>query len=94
MKNFSFFRMLLDFIYPRRCPVCDKAVKPFGSLICEECVPKIEYVKAPYCQKCGKAIQFGNFCPECKKAQYGVKGGFELFRESDADEQRDLDGIS
>ena len=40
-----------------------------------------------HCQKCGKSIQFGNFCPECNRAEYGVKGGFELFRESDADEQ-------
>lgn len=40
-----------------------------------------------YCQRCGKKIRFGNFCPECNKAQYGVKGGFETFRESDADEQ-------
>ncbi|MDE7339416.1 MAG: double zinc ribbon domain-containing protein [Lachnospiraceae bacterium] len=81
MKNFSFFRSLLDFIYPRRCPVCDKAVKPFGSLICEECVPKIEYVKAPYCQKCGKELKDRRavFCHDCAHRAHSYDRGMALF---------------
>lgn len=39
-----------------------------------------------HCQRCGKAISFGNFCPECNRAEYGVQGGFETFQ-GDADEQ-------
>lgn len=81
MKNFSFFRMLPDFIYPRRCPVCDKAVKPFGSLICEECVPKIKYVKAPYCPKCGKELKDARavFCHDCAHREHAYDRGMALF---------------
>ena len=81
MKNFSFFRILPDFLYPRRCPVCDKAVKPFGSLVCEECVPKIKYVKAPYCQKCGKELKDARavFCHDCVNRKHFYDRGMALF---------------
>ncbi len=40
-----------------------------------------------HCQRCGKAIHFGNFCPECNRIEYGVQGGFETLKVGDADEQ-------
>ena len=83
MKNpFKFFYgMLSDLIYPRRCPVCDKAVKPFGSLICEECTRKIKYVKAPYCQKCGKELRDKRalFCHDCAHKEHKYDSGMALF---------------
>lgn len=83
MKNpFKFFYgMLLDLIYPRRCPVCDKAVKPFGSLICEECTGKVKYVKAPYCQKCGKELRDKRalFCHDCAHNEHKYDRGMALF---------------
>lgn len=47
----------------------------------------VNTVTSLHCQRCGKSIQFGNFCPECNRAEYGVKGGFDALREKDADEQ-------
>ena len=83
MKNpFKFFYgMLSDLIYPRRCPVCDKAVKPFGSLICEECTKKIKYVRAPYCQKCGKELRDKRaiFCHDCAHKEHKYDRGMALF---------------
>ena len=83
MRNpFKFFYgMLLDLVYPRRCPVCDKAVKPFGSLICEECTKKIKYVKAPYCQKCGKELRDKRalFCHDCAHKEHKYDRGMALF---------------
>lgn len=83
MRNpFKFFYgMLLDLVYPRRCPVCDKAVKPFGSLICDECVGKIKYVKAPYCQKCGKELKDKRafFCHDCAHKEHKYDRGMALF---------------
>ena len=83
MKNpFKFFcGMLLDLVYPRRCPVCDKAVKPFGSLICEECTKKIKYVKAPCCQKCGKELKDKRafFCHDCAHKEHKYDRGMALF---------------
>ena len=40
-----------------------------------------------HCQNCGREIKFGNLCPECTRASYGIQGGFETFKRSDADEQ-------
>lgn len=48
--------MITDLLYPRRCPVCDRAVRPFGSLVCETCADSFAYVKEPYCMKCGKEL--------------------------------------
>ena len=48
---------------------------------------QVNTVAGLHCQRCGKAIQFGNFCPECNRAEYGVKGGFDTFKQKDADEQ-------
>lgn len=76
-----FFGMLLDLIYPRRCPVCDKAVKPFGNLICEECTKKIKYVKAPSCSKCGKELKDKRaiFCHDCACKEHSYDRGMALF---------------
>lgn len=76
-----FFGMLLDLIYPRRCPVCDKAVKPFGNLICEECTKKIKYVRAPCCSKCGKELKDKRavFCHDCACKEHSYDKGMALF---------------
>lgn len=76
-----FYGMFLDLLYPRRCPVCDKAVKPFGNLICEECKKKIKYVKAPYCQKCGKELKDKRavFCHDCAHKEHMYDRGMALF---------------
>ena len=57
MRVRQFFGTLADLLYPRRCPVCDRAVSPFGSLICKACENKLKYIKEPYCMKCGKTLR-------------------------------------
>ena len=76
-----FCGMLTDLFYPRRCPVCDKAVKPFGNLICEECKKKIKYIKAPFCQKCGKELKDKRavFCYDCSHKEHKYDRGMALF---------------
>ncbi len=77
----DFYGFFLDLIYPRRCPVCDKAVKPFGNLICEECKNKIKYIKAPFCQKCGKELKDKRavFCYDCAQKEHIYDSGMALF---------------
>ena len=70
-----FLGTLADLLYPRRCPVCDRAVSPFGSLICKACENKFVYIDEPYCMKCGKQItnpvsQFFGMEPECGGHHY------------------------
>lgn len=59
---------LLDLLFPRRCPVCDRPVRPFGKLICDECRGKFVYIKEPVCLKCGKALgeEIQEYCTDCR----------------------------
>lgn len=76
-----FFGTLLDLLYPRRCPVCDRAVKPFGSLICKACESKFKYIGEPYCMKCGKPLreEEREYCGDCKRQKHLFDRGRALF---------------
>ena len=73
--------MLLDLLYPRRCPVCDRPVRPFGSLVCETCEQKFEYISAPYCMKCGKELgeEGDEYCGDCIRHSHVFDRGRALF---------------
>ena len=68
-------------IYPRRCPVCDRAVKPFGSLICDTCKEKLGYIREPYCLKCGKQLEDEQacYCGDCMTHGHLFDEGRALF---------------
>ena len=51
--------IILDLLFPRRCPVCGQIVMPKGSLICPGCVKKLSWVRGPVCKCCGKEIISG-----------------------------------
>ncbi len=76
-----FFRTLPDLLYPRRCPVCDRAVKPFGGLVCQACENKLVYVEEPYCMKCGKGLreEEREYCGDCMRRQHLFDRGRALF---------------
>ncbi len=81
----------LDFIYPRRCPVCDKAVGMFelrngkikrSGLAHRDCLKKIEYVKGAVCCKCGKplgAYSTEEYCEDCVRVRHYYDRGFSVF---------------
>ena len=63
--------MILQLLFPTRCPVCDRIVKPFGEKICLECLPKLRAVTPPWCMKCGKKIQGDEeLCTDCKNRNH------------------------
>ena len=56
---------VLDLLFPRRCPVCDRPVKPFGALICGECAKVPQPVGDSVCCKCGKPVaREDEYCAE------------------------------
>lgn len=61
------FSILIDLLFPRRCPVCDGIVMPRGRLICPGCLKKLSFVKNPVCKKCGKEVisDTVEFCFDC-----------------------------
>lgn len=74
--------MLLDIIYPRRCPVCEDIIVEKGRLICHGCAKKISYVKEPRCKKCGKSISLDEkeYCFDCEKTEHFYDMGLSVFK--------------
>ena len=81
----TFQGILLDILYPRRCPVCDRPVKPFGSLICEACKKEFGYIREPYCMKCGKELEKeeAEYCGDCMRHRHLFDSGRAVFAYKD-----------
>ena len=77
----SFPGTLTDLLYPRRCPICDRAVAPFGSLICEACKKEPIYIREPYCMKCGKELEGeeAEYCGDCMRHRHVFDSGRAVF---------------
>lgn len=62
---------ILQLLFPRRCPVCDGIVRPFGEKICLECLPKLKPVTSPWCMRCGKKLTGEReFCRDCMSGRH------------------------
>jgi len=73
--------LLTDLLFPRRCPVCDRPVRPFGALICPECERQLHRISADVCPKCGREV-FGRrarLCPDCAGAGHLYDRGCAVF---------------
>lgn len=71
----------VDWIFPRRCPVCDDIVTMKGELICPECKEKLQYISEPRCCKCGKQLLDANavYCYDCERKQHLFERGVALY---------------
>lgn len=74
--------MLLDIIYPRRCPICEEILIQKDLLVCSGCKKKIEYVKEPRCKSCGKEISLEEkeYCYDCGKVVHFFDSGLSVFK--------------
>ncbi len=72
---------LIELIFPRRCPICDKPVDKLGAMVCKKCEEKIRYIKSPYCLKCGKSLKDATkeFCVDCENAEHTFDRGRALY---------------
>ena len=72
---------ILDLVFPRRCPICDKPVKPYGELICRECAKVPQPVGEYTCCKCGKPVDpEEEYCSDCRKKKHIYYRGAAAFR--------------
>lgn len=73
---------LTDLLFPRRCPVCDRPVKPAGGLICAECKAGLKYVRQPFCMKCGRQLTDGGqeYCADCAHKKHVYDRGISLYQ--------------
>lgn len=72
---------LVELLFPRRCPICDKPVDKMGHYICKKCREHIRYVKSPFCLKCGKELkQTGKeFCEDCQNSAHLFDRGLAVY---------------
>lgn len=65
---------MLDYLYPRRCPLCE-AVSISG--ICPDCRKKLIWIREDYCLKCGKPLTDPRreYCSDCKRKRHWFEEG-------------------
>ena len=73
--------LLVELLFPRRCPICDKPVDKMGHYVCKSCQGTIRYVKTPYCMKCGKSLRDDTkeYCLDCQKTEHFFQSGRALY---------------
>ena len=74
-------QVFTELLFPRRCPVCDDIVKPWGELCCPDCLKKLGYLDSNYCMKCGKGLsdQETEYCHDCRKYTHMFIRGRSLY---------------
>lgn len=79
------YRILLDLIFPRRCPFCDKIVEQ-GRSICPECERRIQPIAGAVCSKCGKPQEDERkeYCYDCVRKKHEYHTGKALYVYQDA----------
>jgi ComF family protein len=81
--------MVLDLLYPRRCPICDRPVQPFGSLVCESCGEQMSEKRLTerdiLCCQCGKVMRESRqeLCRDCREGLHVYRRGCAAYRYRD-----------
>ncbi len=75
------FKLLLDLLYPRRCPICQQIVMPKGEYICRTCFEELPFVREPRCRQCGKPLgdMEKEYCYDCEKRAFHYEYGYGLW---------------
>ncbi len=71
---------MIQLVYPRRCPVCDRIVYPFGEKICSSCIDGFKLISPPWCIRCGKKLmEESTLCSDCENAEHIFTRGRSLY---------------
>lgn len=64
-------------LFPRRCPVCQEAVEDRGERICGICRTRLPYIRAHFCQSCGKPLlmEGQEYCGDCARKRRWFERG-------------------
>lgn len=73
--------LLIELLFPRRCPICDKPVDKVGRYACKKCESLLQYVTTPYCMKCGKSLkcETKEYCMDCQRLEHLFQSGRALY---------------
>lgn len=78
--------ILLDLLYPKRCPLCNQ-IRPYQqAAACPECMEKLRKIEAPRCLKCGKTIDSEDeeYCMDCQAIPKSYQRGYPVFEYTEA----------
>lgn len=81
MKIADIAELLLQAVYPRRCPICHDIVHPKGGRICPGCAGRVQPVGEPLCKKCGKPLEKEEqeYCQDCCRYRHFFEEGAGIF---------------
>ena len=67
---------IIDFLFPKHCPVCLRPLLPDGRLICPECRKRIPYIRSPFCLVCGAPVaeEEEMTCKNCRNGRAFDRG--------------------
>ena len=72
--------MILDMIYPPRCPICHDIIEPGYTLVCNSCVARLPLFSEYCCKKCGKPVTEGvEYCHDCMENEHEYTRGISVF---------------
>lgn len=73
--------VLLDLLYPRRCPICEQILEGRAERVCPSCQRRLPYIREPLCKKCGKPLEREEqeLCRDCGKARHSFVCGRSVF---------------
>ena len=72
---------MTEWIYPRRCPLCDGVLGKNEPLLCRACARKLEFAEEPRCFQCGKPLESTEreYCGDCARGRHRYLEGFAPF---------------
>jgi len=81
IKRKVILNTIIDLLFPRRCPICDRIVASDGKLICNDCMTKVKFVGKTRCYKCGKPLEDESeeYCEDCQKRSHEYISGRAVF---------------
>ncbi len=70
--------LLLNLLFPRRCPVCHEVAEP-PFHICPDCRAHLPYIETRRCVKCGKPVlPTDRLCEDCRSREHAFDRGLGL----------------
>ena len=80
MKYFNSIRdMLLDLLYPPKCPLCGTLIDP-ALPVCEACRGSLPHIRGGRCRICGRPVSDGEeICADCGEKEHSFDRGAGAF---------------
>ena len=83
-RNVRLKEIMLDLVFPRRCPICDHVIGFGKGDICRPCLEKIRPIRSPFCMKCGKPLEDETeYCMDCGRKRHLYIRGTAVFEYRD-----------